>query len=212
MCIKHQKVKKNITIFSSRLLPTECYWASTCRPLYWQIKDRLFPQGMQTVLWRRNEFCMPRFRLSVILWDGWSSRHNWALSIREIGRQSEVLNCDLSEKNTSLLDPYNNEHFVVNAVTDFYDRIDIKAASGDSSRDASDGCFDGSDFISGSNQKIDTNAFDQRLQPQRGNDDVEAVIVEFPSANHSGLTFFSLSHNFSNLTAATGISFFLSFL
>lgn len=117
--------------------------------------------------------------------------------LREIARQRDLRNCDLSEKNTSVLDPYNNEHFVVNAVTDFYDRIDIKAASGDS-RDATQ-CF-GGDFISVSNQKIDitddASAFDQRLQPQRGNDEdvIQAVIIdEFPSSNHSGLTSFSLS-------------------
>ena len=55
-----------------------------------------------------------------------------------------MLNCDLTEKNTSKLDPYNNDHFVANAVTDFYDRFATK--SGNECRSENQ-----------NNQKLDTN-------------------------------------------------------
>ena len=34
------------------------------------------------------------------------------------------MNCDLTNQNSSTLDPYNTQHLLVDAVTDFYDRLE----------------------------------------------------------------------------------------
>ena len=46
-------------------------------------------------------------------------------NLRQLINQGEILNCDLTDRNSSTLDQYNTEQFVVNAVTDFYDRVDV---------------------------------------------------------------------------------------
>ena len=70
---------------------------------------------------------------------------------RKVTNQREILNCDLSEKNTSQLDAYNNEHFIVNAVTDFYDRFN---AVDTSTETGSNNCKNSLNHSN--NQKIDT--------------------------------------------------------
>ena len=42
---------------------------------------------------------------------------------RHLINQGEILNCDLTDQTSSTLDRYNTQHLIVNAVTDFYDRI-----------------------------------------------------------------------------------------
>ena len=70
---------------------------------------------------------------------------------RKVTNQGEILNCDLTEKNTSKLDPYINDHFIVNSVTDFYDRFDAATVgNSDTSSNTENGnnCL----FISHENQ------------------------------------------------------------
>ena len=86
-------------------------------------------------------------------------------SFRKIINQGEVSNCDLSSANTSTLDAYNNDHFIVNALTDFYDRLSNLKGN----------C----DFISGGGQteKMDTTGGAGDLLPFSGGNDV----VTFPA-------------------------------
>ena len=103
---------------------------------------------------------------------------------RKVTNQREILNCDLSEKNTSQLDAYNNEHFIVNALTDFYDRFNAVDTSTETGENKCKNSLNHSN-----NKKIDNTGklgqdkndpnrrFDSGflLQPQRGND---ASIIE----------------------------------
>ena len=103
---------------------------------------------------------------------------------REIQQdEQKVQNCDLSQKNTSDLDPYNEQHFLQHPVTDFYE-IKVK-----------DNCFDiaGQDkidindveILSSSSHPDYSDNWPQAtfLQPQSGEDAV--VIIQKTS---SGLT------------------------
>lgn len=96
---------------------------------------------------------------------------------REIEQASELQNCDLSQKNTSDLDPYNEQHFLQHPVTDFYE---IKAL-----RSTKDNCFDiGQDKIDINDVEIlsSSHVTDRDwpqatfLQPQSGEDAV--VIIQ----------------------------------
>ena len=112
------------------------------------------------------------------------------------------MNCDLTEKNTTKLDPYNIDHFVVNAVTDFYDRIETKAFENKaflpqaSFTDASDNCLL---FITHGNSKENIKKEEDeplldnqrilQLEPQRGNDAVSiATVIESDTLNDDTLT------------------------
>ena len=92
---------------------------------------------------------------------------------RKVTNQGEILNCDLTEKNTSKLDPYNNDHFIVNALTDFYDRLSNLKGN----------C----DFISGGGgqtEKMDTTGGAGDLLPFSGGNDV----VTFPAFTTTAAT------------------------
>ena len=118
---------------------------------------------------------------------------------RKVTNQREILNCDLSEKNTSQLDAYNNEHFIVNAVTDFYDRFN---AVDTSTETGSNNCKNSLNHSN--NQKIDTTGklghdslendpnrrFDAGflLQPQRGNDQASIIESELLLTGKTNLT------------------------
>ena len=105
----------------------------------------------------------------------WYSIHHFC--IRQIVDQGETANCDLSDANTSSLDAYNSEHFVVNAVTDFYDRINSIKANADGHN-----C----DFIT---HKIDNTPdplLKDFLKPKRGNDIEDFVVIQ--QQNKTGLT------------------------
>lgn len=47
------------------------------------------------------------------------------MNIRQATSAGEILNCDLTEANGTVLDPNNSNHFLESSVTDFYLRFDV---------------------------------------------------------------------------------------
>ena len=104
---------------------------------------------------------------------------------REIERASELQNCDLSEKNTSDLDPYNEQHFLQHSVTDFYE---VKVISAGDNCSDSDGSHEAEAL-----DKIDVNDVEVLssdldwpqafLQPQSGEDAVVIIQAETTSGS-----------------------------
>ena len=50
---------------------------------------------------------------------------------RDLLSPQETLNCDLSDDGNDYLDPYNSEHFLVDALSDFYTRLRNCQRNGD---------------------------------------------------------------------------------
>ena len=118
---------------------------------------------------------------------------------RKVTNQREILNCDLSEKNTSQLDAYNNEHFIVNAVTDFYDRfnaVDTSTETGENNcknslnhsnnqKIGNTGKLGHDSLENDPNRRFDTGFL---LQPQRGNDQASIIESELLLTGKTNLT------------------------
>ena len=106
---------------------------------------------------------------------------------REIERASELQNCDLSEKNTSDLDPYNEQHFLQHSVTDFYE---VKVISAGDNCSDSDGSHEALDKIDVNDVEVLSSDLDWPqafLQPQSGEDAV--VIIQAETTSGSIYTF-----------------------
>ena len=105
----------------------------------------------------------------------------------------------MSEKNTSQLDAYNNEHFIVNAVTDFYDRfnaVDTSTETGENNcknslnqsnnqKIGNTGKLGHDSLENDPNRRFDTGFL---LQPQRGNDQASIIESELLLTGKTNLT------------------------
>ena len=111
---------------------------------------------------------------------------------RQLKNQGEILNCDLTNQNSSTLDPYNTQHLLVDAVTDFYDRLEHDDEEKDclnivEKKDIEEKNFEEPD------EPLKTSApkrptLPALIEPQRGNDDQLSIKLQTLELEASGCT------------------------
>ena len=111
---------------------------------------------------------------------------------RQLKNQGEILNCDLTNQNSSTLDPYNTQHLLVDAVTDFYDRLEHDEEEKDclnivEKKDIEEKNFEEPD------EPLKTSApkrptLPALIEPQRGNDDQLSIKLQTLELEASGCT------------------------
>ena len=115
--------------------------------------------------------------------------HNYTIIYRHLKNQGEILNCDLTNQNSSTLDPYNTQHLLVDAVTDFYDRLERDEEKKDCLNIASEKKDIEENFEADEPLKTPTAkrpTLPALIEPQRGNDDQLSIKLETLELEASG--------------------------
>ena len=107
---------------------------------------------------------------------------------RQLKNQGEILNCDLTNQNSSTLDPYNTQHLLVDAVTDFYDRLEHDEENKDclllniAEKKVIEENFEADEPLKTAPQRPTL----PLIEPQRGNDDQLSIKLETLELEASG--------------------------
>ena len=115
--------------------------------------------------------------------------NNYTIIYRHLKNQGEILNCDLTNQNSSTLDPYNTQHLLVDAVTDFYDRLERDEEKKDCLNIASEKKDIEENFEADEPLKTPTAkrpTLPALIEPQRGNDDQLSIKLETLELEASG--------------------------